>query len=961
MKKFNKSQVAKSLSVVLGIGAFALVQAPAVFAAQEQVEVIEVTGIRTSIIKAMDIKRSSSGVVDVISAEDIGKMPDTNLAESLQRITGVSIDRSNGEGQQVSVRGFGPSFNMVTLNGRQMPAAKSPKAESASSFEQSRAFNFAEIAAESVSGVEIYKTGKANVGTGGIGATINVDQARPFDFDGFKGAGSLKGTFDQSAERSANPVTPEISGMISNVWELSGDAEFGLLINGSYSERDNSEDVISSDGWIRGDIANGFGTNGTGVDFSKVSSANNPGGHYWHPRNLVVDIADHSRERTNGQVVLQFAPNSDLIFTVDHTISQFDDQVRRTQTATWFDNWQGATGKADENGTIYDIDVESIPGNSTGAFDANGYTDHVVTENAATGLNIAWQVTDTFRAALDVHSATSEGQPNGEISDFINIIAGPLGVDFRATYEGGVPKFSYDDSNTRAVDGSSIGSSYYDKTALRPNLGLERSYQVTNDIDQAQLDLQWVNGTENMSFIESVEFGVGKTDYEIDTQYNFRYFQFGTPQCGALCDFADPIATNHPEIFPFIAGHYADESLAVFSDFYNLADSNFNPVGDTGRIIQEKHIIKEETTSAYLQVSIESEISGMLFSALIGARYEQTDVVGTSVQDVPKTMQWLSTTELRAVPSGENSEFSLNGEYSNFLPSVDLSLEITDDVVARVSYGVTLAKPSLNAMRPSVSLSNARPGGPYNASQGNPDLEPYESSNIDLSLEWYYNEGSYASIAYFNKTVENYIEQSTTQGTIVGSQGWQLTDPNPSNDPLFTVGTEGVESDQVITWDITSSRNAEDANVDGFEIALQHIFGESGFGLQANATFVDGDVEYDSRAVAQTVNLVGLSDSANFVAFYEKDAFQLRIAYNWRDEFLLAMGQLRQTEEPTFVKSYGQWDLSASYDINENFSVFLEGINITGQDTEHHGRFDNHFLYKSFQDPRFSLGVRASF
>jgi len=107
--------------------------------------------------------------------------------------------------------------------------------------------------------------------------------------------------------------------------------------------------------------------------------------------------------------------------------------------------------------------------------------------------------------------------------------------------------------------------------------------------------------------------------------------------------------------------------------------------------------------------------------------------------------------------------------------------------------------------------------------------------------------------------------------------------------------------------------------------------------------------------------LVGLSDSANFVAFYEKDALQLRIAYNWRDEFLLAMGQLRQTEEPTFVKSYGQWDLSASYDINENFSVFLEGINIAGQDTEHHGRFDNHFLYKSFQDPRFSLGVRASF
>lgn len=957
--KFKPNLLTLSVAAIIGCNAPQLL---AQESSADDLEVIQVSGIRGSLIQAMDTKRGADGVVDAISAEDIGKFPDTNLAESLQRITGVSIDRANGEGQQVSVRGFGPSFNMVTLNGRQMPAAKSPKAESASSFEQSRAFNFNEVAAESVSGVEIYKTSKANVGSGGIGATINIDQARPFDYDGFKAAGSVKATMDKSAERTADSVTPEISGLISNTWNLGDDAKLGLLINGSYSKRDNSEDVVSTDGWIRGLISNGFGTDGTGIDFSGVSSEANPGGYYWHPRNLVVDISDHTRERTNGQIVLQYSPNDSIEFTLDHTVSDFDDQINRTQTATWFDNWQGVTGSADSNGTIYDIDVESIPANSTGAFDANGYTDHTVTENSSTGFNVDWDIGESWNVTLDVHTATSESQPNGEIADFINIVAGPLGVDFQATYNGGVPTFSYDDSNTRTVGGDPIGTSYYDKSALRPNLGLERSYHVKNDIDQGQFDLSWVNNSGQYQFLEKVMAGIGKTKYTIDTEYIFRYFQFGTPQCGDLCSFAEPIATNHPDIFPFIAGHYAAESLPIFAEFYDLANSDFsNGVGDTGSFVQEKHIIDERTNAAYLQAKIVSEIRDMPLDLLIGARYEKTETTGSTLQDVPRTMQWLSTTELRPVASGTNSLATLTGDYSNFLPSLDLSLEVTDDLVARFSYGKTLARPSLNAMRPSVSISNARPGGPYNASRGNPGLKPYVSTNIDLSLEWYYAQGSYAAVSYFNKDVKNYIEQSTSTGTIASSNGWDLTDPNPSNDPLFVSGTEGTENDQVIQWNITTSINSEKAGVDGIELAVQHLFGETGFGLQANATFVNGDIEYDTRAVAQSVNLVGLSDSANFVAFYEADEYQVRLAYNWRDEFLLAIGQLRQTEEPVFVESYGQWDLSASYDINENVSLFLEGINILGEDTQQHGRFDNQFLYKSFQDPRYSVGARITF
>lgn len=175
MRKFGFTTL--SLAVVSALyGACAVAQE----SNEDNLEVIQVKGIRGALASAMDVKRSSTGVVDAISAEDIGKFPDTNLAESLQRITGVSIDRTNNEGNQVTVRGFGPSFNLVTLNNRQMPNSSALETAGIS-----RSFNFRELAAESVSGVEVYKTGRANVSSGGIGATININTARPFSMDEF--------------------------------------------------------------------------------------------------------------------------------------------------------------------------------------------------------------------------------------------------------------------------------------------------------------------------------------------------------------------------------------------------------------------------------------------------------------------------------------------------------------------------------------------------------------------------------------------------------------------------------------------------------------------------------------------------------------------------------------------------------------------------------------------------------
>ncbi|HEU4486948.1 MAG TPA: TonB-dependent receptor plug domain-containing protein, partial [Povalibacter sp.] len=223
----------KALFTIVG-GAVLINPAFAQDAAQggDTLEEIVVTGLRGSLKASMEVKRDAIGVVDAISAEDIGKFPDTNLAESLQRITGVSIDRRNGEGALVTARGFGPQFNLVTLNGRQMPGADgfgSGDAITGGNGSGTRSFNFANLSADAISGVEVYKTGRADIATGGIGATVNIKTARPFDNDGMVFNVGAKANYDSTNETGSD-ITPELSTIFSYT---SDEKVWGVGLNAS--------------------------------------------------------------------------------------------------------------------------------------------------------------------------------------------------------------------------------------------------------------------------------------------------------------------------------------------------------------------------------------------------------------------------------------------------------------------------------------------------------------------------------------------------------------------------------------------------------------------------------------------------------------------------------------------------------------------------------------------------------
>ncbi|MBD1389334.1 TonB-dependent receptor [Neiella sp. HB171785] len=972
--KFAKTKLAASLSLVLGAATLFSAQAAEEVPADDT-EVIQVTGIRSSQAKAMDLKRTSAGVVDAISAEDIGKFPDTNLAESLQRITGVSIDRVNGEGSKVTVRGFGPDFNLVLLNNRVMPTAQVEG-------ESTRSFEFANLSSDSVSGVEVYKTGKADVASGGIGATINIQTARPFDNDGLVATVGAKVHHDTGVE-DGDDYTPEISGLISNTFM---DGTFGIGFSGSYVKRDSTTNAATIDGWRQfnddsQDVIDLKARAEAGtVDLNDMNS--NPYGNYFYARNIGFGITNTERERTNAQLVLQYAPIDTMEVTVDYTYSKLEDESEADTFGLWFSGLGNLTAaEVDKNGTF--VYATEVGGDYSGTMQQNASEN----ENKSLGLNIAWQVNDLLELRLDAHDseATAEGTL-GDSADNKFFIAGALNVADK----------TYDARNT---DIPLLGANYVDlNPAGEPHLQPEdyatlfagvRAGKNKTDVTQVQFDGTWINDSSDS--LGAIDFGLSYLKMETHAGASYTgpisagwygnkgqwadYMSYESLGGGFLSDFS---GGGSDMLIPYYYSYDQDAAMARAEELY---DVEYKAIPFT-----DDHHIEEETKSAYLQFNFESEFNDMPLNVLAGIRYEQTDVTASSLQQDAERVVWLNPTEW-VTEFADTSTFSHEThDYKEFLPSLDIDLEVIEDLKVRFSYSNTITRSTLGQMRATTSLTAIPKVGGRSGFAGNPALKPYSSDNLDFSVEYYYGEASYVSAGWFNKEVENFL-----MNTIVEQEFDHLRDPyvGPAAELARAEITAagGVPSDEavhgwlvdngygdadgrvpqsandpVITWQISQPNNVEDLNIHGWEIAAQHWFWDTGFGVSANATFVTGDTEYDVERTDEQFALPGLSDSANFAAFYDKDGLQARIAYNWRDDFLSATGQAESGgPAPQFTESYGQWDFSISYDVTEELTVFAEGINIFEEEMRIHGRYKEQMLRAQENSARYALGARYTF
>ena len=403
---FQKTPLARGIALALGLSTLTPVPgfAQAVEEQPAELEEIVVTGIRASLEASMDVKREATGVVDAITAEDMGDFPDSNLAESLQRITGVSIDRSRGEGAKVTVRGLGPDFNLVTLNGRQMPTNSG----------LGRSFDFGDLASEGISSVEVFKSGRADVPTGGIGATINVNTTRPLDTPGFKATLSASGMYDDSRTNLSDASwTPEISGLISDTFM---DDRIGVSLSLVHQERESGGATASVGGWrtYRGDVNNDWG--GAGIQEwggipTNAAQQNRPGPEdiYSVPQVIGYELADYDRTRTNGQLTLQFRPVDNVTATLDYTYSELELDRTYNNLSAWF-NFGGQETLWTDGPNATPLTYTENSTNSDFAMGAG--TDAFKNENSSLGFNLEWEVNDRLSLELDYHDSTAENSPN---------------------------------------------------------------------------------------------------------------------------------------------------------------------------------------------------------------------------------------------------------------------------------------------------------------------------------------------------------------------------------------------------------------------------------------------------------------------------------------------------------------------------------------------------------------------
>lgn len=979
--KFIKTPLAASVAMILtaGLGTMSAYAQDEQEKADNDIEVIEIKGIRGSMIRAMDMKRDATGVVDAISAEEMGKFPDTNLAESLQRITGVSVSRSNGEGSEITVRGFGPEFNLVMLNGRQMPGTG-----------YTRSYALENIAADGVSALEVAKSGQADVPSGGLGATVNIITTRPLNSPGEKFSSSIKAIHDSSNEKG-DDVTPEFSAMYSNTY---ADDTFGFAASFSHQERDFQQQSANIQGW-QANVDLPTLDEGEYIDLRPLDSEGNRVGNHFFPKDMNYSIADVERERTNGQVTLQYSPVESFTATVDYTASRAITGVNTVGWGIWNEFGGNINGyELDENGTALYADISG----NDGSFTASRVTTEVKARSI--GLNLEWQINDQWEVEFDYHDSKNEtdnGADDGLGSDGQIILGSDQLKSKVYDYRTGEIPHAYVNWNngTTVLDPSEIDSNF-SQFSYSPG---------ESKVEQAQLHTTWFNESFEIPLVK-VKFGAANTKQtmggftawsglrggpgfnpsftEILPDGMFTYNETG--------DMLDQFAGGGSALEPNYYYTYSfEEALARQLAFLNedlLGDNQYSidPFFDG---IDSESYVEEKTQSFYVNSLWEFDVANYFVQINAGLRYEETDVTSTVRQRVESQVNWVSASEwiMQYETGGTDNFYQEEGNYDIWLPNIDVKVEITDELVGRVSWGKTMARAPLGNLAGGRSLSGSPKPGSRTGGQGNTSLLPFESTNLDLSLEYYYGEGSYASLGYFKKDVDNFIQTQITETTIDGlhdilngpryqeavasveARGEQATSDAIFNE-MLALGygnadgaIEPTSSDPLMVWNISQPQNTDSKSVDGFELAVQHLFGESGFGLGVNATFVDGDVEFDVDSLTQQAPLSGLSDSANFQAFYDKDGLSVKVTYAWRDSYLIGVGQSQGSSDapPQFGDTYGQWDLSVNYDINENMTVFFEGINLNNETERGYGRYQEQFLFARQYGPRYTIGARYSF
>ena len=932
------------------------------------VEIIEVTGIRASLSQGLNKKKNSDEVLDSIVAEDIGKFPDTNVAESLQRIPGVSIDRAGGEGAQVTVRGFGPSFNSVLVQGRRLATDTA-----------GRNFRFDLLGAELIGGADVYKSAPSHLQAGGIGSTIDLQLQRPLSIGEEKTVLSSRAVY----EDNSGDVAPQFFGLYSNTFD---DDKLGALVSISYQKRKSAQDAVFSGPFVGPEISEDQAS----VLFA--DGAGNGAGRYIHQQQIRYARQFQNRERIGATGVLQYQVADNALLTIDALYSEFDISNQTTHNFMFNERATYNNAITDENNILVAWDQIGRP------FQA-AVEDNRKSQVYQIAANLDWDITDNFVGAFDISYSEAEDDSAGD--DFFFVVAGPQAVQ-RYDNTGGfdAPVFQNFEFELATSDLNGDGQiNSLDRivgdeiTAPDPNdtyswFGTREGQGSTDEVLELRGDFEWYL---DFGVLENITFGAYYGDQEKTRSdartpgggngINNAYLQGQIPLPAELfslennSNFLDGIDVNLPsqylaydpeEVIAYLESPAAMEmrdtlnGLPLGTTIARLGLDASNPRADGGvgfnaiDVPRNAFIIGEQTIAAYANAKFSGEIVDMGLTVNVGFRYTKTETTSEAFAEPFATIFPDSTRPDVLLSTRLPAQFIEQTEdYNEFLPSISARLNITDELVARASYSQSLTRPNLADLNPGINTAPELRLSDLSGSSGNPDLDPFVSDNIDLSLEYYFGDASAVSAGFFRKDVSAFIAQ---QEQLEG-----LTLPAGNRLDEVTEDRSNIDGDTIFL-NINRPRNLNSTVVDGVEIAFQHVFDElPGFlqyvGVSANLTYVSSDDEVANELIDAAVALPGLSDSQNFVLFYDDGEIEARLAYNNRDRFFSG----RQGPEPIFTEDFDQLDVRVAWNINETYQVFVEGTNLTESFVKRSGRFDSRF--GGIEDPgaRYVLGARAIF
>jgi iron complex outermembrane recepter protein len=945
---------------------------------QELQEVV-VTGIRASLQRAMDIKMNAVGVVDAVSAEDIGQFPDASIGEALSRIPGVTVNRGSinaGNGATtatpnptgITVRGFGTQFNEVLVEGRPVASGNG------------QTFDFAALGAEFVGELDILKSPDFSLSTGAVGATINIKSPLPFDKPGLQARGLVSGTDNQMD----GAVRPALAAFVSDTFF---DDTFGVLAAAEYTDRHYTQHHFDDVGWKGAylpcpSFAAGAFPSGSGCTAASTADVKSAVPS-WYVQDQAMYLERTDSRRKDGRLAVQWRPVDTVLITLDDNYSSDEEVTDRWQYSTWFGCFPSSCTNVttDSNGTITNFTGGSSP------TDFNAFANRTYITTNTPGLNVKWDITDQLRGDLDVSQSTAHLNPNHTWTSLdVDTGYGPNTNHGTNGYIGGVavtgndktlPYWTAYGPNTVAGTPNAQSANFQ---GLNPFIigshVLPIQEQVNTDkVNQAKIDASFhtdkTTVTAGVQFVQDVwdsniydtftnnewqlwsGYGTNSnnvTDAGIVHGVNlpsnlFTGYNFGTFIHGFNSTNLPPglVLYNPYAVLNYLIQQPINKDYSPNAGYGPYTGGYPTPVLSAGNV---QHIDRKNY-SPFVQGSQTLDFGDMSLKANVGLRYQKTLV------HIDGLGQQLTSLGLE---SGDVTAYAFNltnplpvsakNSYGYFLPSVDLNLFVTPQLKVNFDYSKTETPADNTKVTPSTTYTGRVDA--LSSTANNPALLPYLSQNFDLGVGWYYGKNDYVSVDGFFKHVTQFPVTTIQNITVPG-----VVDTSPRSANL---GKPAVFAQSIVV-------NGLAANVHGVEATWQQMVW-GGFGYQVNGTYVHSNSNFDPYTyTSNQFALPGIGNSANLIAFFENYGFHARIALQWQAEQLLQLQQEQNGgafgNEPVYLKANTNLDFSSSYDFGSHVSVFFEALNLTDNVYHTRGRYDNQTLNVVEYGRQFTFGVRA--